>query len=62
MDTRESSPIVVTERVVGIVGAPDEPKADEPVADDPGIAGAAGTIVFTLLPATLPVMSAMGTV
>ncbi|CAB4589367.1 unannotated protein [freshwater metagenome] len=44
---------MVTESVVGVVVEP--ANDDGLLAEDPGIAGAAGTTVFTLLPATLSV-------
>jgi hypothetical protein len=60
MDTLARAPIVVTDRVVGdAVVALDEANDDRLLADE---AGAAGTTVVTFLPATLPVMLAMGKV
>ena len=51
---------MVTERVVGAVAvAPADANDDRLVADE---AGAAGTTVVTFLPATLPVMGAIGLV
>ena len=62
IDTLASAPIVVTDSVVGAVVAPADANAERLDVDDGGAAGTAGTTVFTVSPATLPVMSATGTV